>query len=161
ASGRRPSTTTTSFTRASTASSRARSTSCSADQWPPPAGEGGRSPVGPLHPRRRGPGCAGGLAVVIWRRDCAGSTAGSSTRCWAECGDGCRFEAARMLLRVDAEPPRISVVIPTYQRVESCRRAISSALEQELPALEVLVCDDGSTDGTQDALESWARDEPR
>jgi teichuronic acid biosynthesis glycosyltransferase TuaG len=66
-----------------------------------------------------------------------------------------------MLPRVDAEPPRISVVIPTYQRVESCRRAVSSALEQDLPALEVLVCDDGSTDGTQDALESWAREEPR
>ena len=66
-----------------------------------------------------------------------------------------------MLPRVDAEPPRISVVIPTYQRVESCRRAVSSALEQDLPALEVLVCDDGSTDGTQDALERWAREEPR
>ena len=62
---------------------------------------------------------------------------------------------------MDVEPPRISVVIPTYQRVESCRRAVSSALDQELPALEVLVCDDGSTDGTQDALESWAREEPR
>jgi glycosyltransferase involved in cell wall biosynthesis len=62
---------------------------------------------------------------------------------------------------VGAEPPRISVVIPTYQRLEACRRAVSSALEQELPAVEVLVCDDGSTDGTQDALESWAAEEPR
>jgi teichuronic acid biosynthesis glycosyltransferase TuaG len=62
---------------------------------------------------------------------------------------------------VGAEPPRISVVIPTYQRLEACRRAISSALEQELPALEVLVCDDGSTDGTEEALEGWAREEPR
>jgi glycosyltransferase involved in cell wall biosynthesis len=62
---------------------------------------------------------------------------------------------------VSAAPPRISVVIPTYQRLEACRRAISSALEQELPALEVLVCDDGSTDGTQAALEAWAGEEPR
>lgn len=59
------------------------------------------------------------------------------------------------------DPPRISVVIPTYQRLESCRRAVSSVLEQELPALELLVCDDGSTDGTQGELEGWAREEDR
>ena len=59
------------------------------------------------------------------------------------------------------EPPRISVVIPTYQRLAACRRAIASALEQDQPPLEVLVCDDGSTDGTREALEGWARDEPR
>jgi glycosyltransferase involved in cell wall biosynthesis len=62
---------------------------------------------------------------------------------------------------VGVEPPQISVVIPTYQRLDACRRAISSALKQEPPPLEVLVCDDGSGDGTQEALESWAGDEPR
>jgi glycosyltransferase involved in cell wall biosynthesis len=62
---------------------------------------------------------------------------------------------------VGVEPPRVSVVIPTYQRADACKRAVSSALEQELPALEVLVCDDGSTDGTQGELESWAREEDR
>jgi glycosyltransferase involved in cell wall biosynthesis len=62
---------------------------------------------------------------------------------------------------VAAGPPRISVVIPTYQRLEACKRAVSSALEQELPALEVLVCDDGSTDGTEEHLREWAQREPR
>jgi teichuronic acid biosynthesis glycosyltransferase TuaG len=62
---------------------------------------------------------------------------------------------------VGVEPPRISVVIPTYQRLEGCKRAISSALEQELPPLEVLVCDDGSADRTQIELEAWAADELR
>jgi glycosyltransferase involved in cell wall biosynthesis len=57
--------------------------------------------------------------------------------------------------------PRISVVIPTYERREECKRAISSALEQELPALEVLACDDGSTDGTEEDLREWAQREPR
>jgi glycosyltransferase involved in cell wall biosynthesis len=61
---------------------------------------------------------------------------------------------------VPVEPPRISVVIPTYERLDACRRAVSSALEQELPPLEILVCDDGSTDETQEALERWAREEP-
>ena len=57
--------------------------------------------------------------------------------------------------------PRISVVIPTYQRRDGCRRAVASALEQELEPLEVLVCDDGSTDGTEDDLRAWAQEEPR
>jgi teichuronic acid biosynthesis glycosyltransferase TuaG len=64
---------------------------------------------------------------------------------------------------VDTEthPPRISVVIPTYQRREACSRALASALEQELSPLEVIVCDDGSTDGTEEELRGWAEDEPR
>lgn len=68
---------------------------------------------------------------------------------------------AGYVVAVGAGPPRISVVIPTYQRLQACKRAVSSALEQELPALEVLVCDDGSTDRTQEELEAWASEEPR
>jgi teichuronic acid biosynthesis glycosyltransferase TuaG len=60
-----------------------------------------------------------------------------------------------------AERPRISVVIPTHERPEVCKRAISSALEQEAPPLEVLVCDDGSADHTQEELEALAANEPR
>jgi glycosyltransferase involved in cell wall biosynthesis len=62
---------------------------------------------------------------------------------------------------MDSGRPRISVVIPTYQRRNGCRRAVASALEQELQPLEVLVCDDGSTDGTEDDLRAWAQEEPR
>lgn len=54
-----------------------------------------------------------------------------------------------------------SVVIPTHQRRERCLRAVRSALEQTVPPLEVLVCDDASTDGTAEAIEEWAREEPR
>jgi glycosyltransferase involved in cell wall biosynthesis len=62
---------------------------------------------------------------------------------------------------LSAEPPSISVVIPTYQRREGCRRAVESALGQDQPPLEVLVCDDGSTDGTEQAMSEWAESEPR
>lgn len=55
----------------------------------------------------------------------------------------------------------LTVVIPTYNRCEDCKRAVLSALEQVPPPLEVLVCDDGSTDGTQAEFESWQGREPR
>ncbi len=42
----------------------------------------------------------------------------------------------------------ISVVIPTYNRCELLRRALISVFSQTLPPIEVVVIDDGSTDGT-------------
>ena len=47
---------------------------------------------------------------------------------------------------------RISVVIPTHQRVHLVCDAIASALDQQLPAHEVIVVDDGSTDGSSEAI---------
>jgi glycosyltransferase involved in cell wall biosynthesis len=47
---------------------------------------------------------------------------------------------------------RISVVIPTYNREVLLGRAIESALGQRRPGAEVLVIDDGSTDGTERVL---------
>lgn len=52
----------------------------------------------------------------------------------------------------------ISVVIPTYNRKDMVKRAISSVLGQSYGVLEVIVIDDGSTDGTEDALEAFTRD---
>jgi glycosyltransferase involved in cell wall biosynthesis len=43
---------------------------------------------------------------------------------------------------------KISVVIPTYNRLESLRRALLSVLSQTSLPTEVTVIDDGSTDGT-------------
>jgi len=48
----------------------------------------------------------------------------------------------------------ISVLIPTYQRREAVLGAIASVLGQTHPPAEILVIDDGSTDGTAEAVEA-------
>ena len=47
---------------------------------------------------------------------------------------------------------KISVVITTYNRKELVERAIRSVLNQSLPPFEIIVIDDGSTDGTENFI---------
>ncbi|HPC65584.1 MAG TPA: glycosyltransferase, partial [Anaerohalosphaeraceae bacterium] len=41
--------------------------------------------------------------------------------------------------------PKVSVIIPTYNRAAAAAEAIASVLNQTLGGLEVIVVDDGST----------------
>lgn len=49
----------------------------------------------------------------------------------------------------------VSVVIPAYNRANSVRRSVESVLQQTYRRLEVIVVDDGSTDGTPEVLETF------
>jgi len=51
-------------------------------------------------------------------------------------------------------PPRFSVIIPTYNREAKLPRAVSSVLGQSFVDLELIVVDDGSTDGTRRRIET-------
>jgi GT2 family glycosyltransferase len=46
----------------------------------------------------------------------------------------------------------VSVVVPTYNRAYCLRRTIDSALSQTYPEIEVIVVDDGSSDGTAELM---------
>lgn len=47
---------------------------------------------------------------------------------------------------------KVSVIIPTYNREKTLLRAVQSVLDQTYTNLEVLVIDDGSTDGTAELV---------
>jgi glycosyltransferase involved in cell wall biosynthesis len=60
--------------------------------------------------------------------------------------------------RVPLEPgptPTFSVIIAAYQSASSIAEAIDSVLTQTHPPREIVVCDDGSTDGLERALEPY------
>jgi GT2 family glycosyltransferase len=50
---------------------------------------------------------------------------------------------------MSGRPPLVSVVLPTYNRRATLGRAIDSVLTQTMEDLELLVVDDGSSDGTK------------
>lgn len=52
--------------------------------------------------------------------------------------------------------PRVSVLIPTFNAATYLRETLESVLQQEWPALDVIVCDDASTDDTVAIAEAFA-----
>ena len=56
--------------------------------------------------------------------------------------------------------PKVSVVICTYNQEALVRDTIDSVLAQTYPNLEIIVTDDGSTDGTPGILQRYAQQYP-
>jgi glycosyltransferase involved in cell wall biosynthesis len=57
--------------------------------------------------------------------------------------------------------PKVSVVIPTYDRATKVQGAIESVLAQTFTDLEIIVVDDGSSDGTEQILANVFGDQIR
>src|SRR5882724_10823057 len=51
--------------------------------------------------------------------------------------------------------PLVSVILAVYNREGSVARAITSVLAQTYPHVELIVVDDGSTEGTRDVVERF------
>lgn len=56
----------------------------------------------------------------------------------------------------EKHPPLISVIIPTYNYAKFLPKAIDSVLQQTYTNVEIIIIDDGSTDGTNDVIPSHA-----
>ena len=57
--------------------------------------------------------------------------------------------------------PLVSVYMPTHNRADLLPRAIESVLNQTYKNIELIIVDDGSTDGTQDVLKKYANADSR
>lgn len=57
--------------------------------------------------------------------------------------------------------PTVTVLIPVFNRERFVDEAIRSVVEQDFGDFELLLVDDGSTDGTPDVLDAWRRRDPR
>jgi glycosyltransferase involved in cell wall biosynthesis len=51
--------------------------------------------------------------------------------------------------------PLVSILVPAYNAERWISQALDSALQQTYPAIEVIVVDDGSTDGTVEAVRKY------
>lgn len=57
--------------------------------------------------------------------------------------------------------PRVSIIVPARNEERNIRRCVTSLLEQEYPAFEVIVVDDDSSDGTARILAEIAQTHPQ
>ncbi len=54
--------------------------------------------------------------------------------------------------------PKVSIIVPTFNRATLLTRTISSLLDQDADDYEILVIDDGSTDATPEVMSSFVSD---
>jgi len=64
-----------------------------------------------------------------------------------------KFKDSEMIKR--KQYPKVSVIIPAYNRCQMLKQAVDSVLSQDFTDFELIVSDDGSADNTQEMLRSY------
>ena len=57
--------------------------------------------------------------------------------------------------------PRISVIVPVYNTEKYLNESIKSVVNQTYKNLDIIIVDDGSTDGSGNICEKWAKSDSR
>lgn len=65
------------------------------------------------------------------------------------------------LKQSDSDFPLVSIAVVTYNQEEFINECIDSILSQDYPNIEIIVADDGSTDGTSDLLLAYQKQAKR
>jgi len=60
-----------------------------------------------------------------------------------------------------SDPPKISVVIPSYNKVKYIEETLASIVNQDYPNYEIIIQDGGSRDGTLEVIKKYAKKFPR
>lgn len=60
----------------------------------------------------------------------------------------------------EAAVPRVSVITPLYNYEDRVQYALASVANSTVDSIEAVVVDDGSTDGSREAAETWLREHP-
>lgn len=64
-------------------------------------------------------------------------------------------------MATDASTPRVSIIVPVYNSARFVQACVSSILEQDYEHIEVILVDDGSTDGSGEICDRFAAADDR
>lgn len=64
-------------------------------------------------------------------------------------------------MNTENSQPKISIILPTYNGARTVARAIESVIGQTFSSWELLVIDDGSTDGTAEVVKKYTESDAR
>ncbi|BAJ01459.1 glycosyltransferase [Shewanella violacea] len=61
---------------------------------------------------------------------------------------------------MNQEVPLISVIVPVYNHANYIAECLKSLINQDYPNVEIIICDDGSSDNSVEVIKEWVSNNP-